>query len=124
MIEAWLLGSFALGTAVGGYMYRGSIRSAVGAAILRELEKGQVIEVKEGEDGEMYAAAKIPEDMYYYEDIVDNRLDMAQGILSIMAKHAAEEGDGVIDEETIMGLMDEITEVAYRTVRNRDTIDS
>jgi hypothetical protein len=124
MIEAWILGSFALGTAVGGYMYRGSIRSAVGSAILKELEKGQVIEVREGDDGEMYAAAKIPEDIYIYEDIVDNRLDMAQGILSIMAKHAAEDGDGVIDEETIVGLMDEITEIAHRTIRNRDPIES
>ena len=123
MIEAWLIGSFALGTAVGGFMYRGSIRSSVGMAVLNELEKGQVIEVKEAEDGQMYAAAKIPEDIYLYDDIVDNRLDMAQGILSIMAKHAAEEGDGVIDEETINGLMDEITEVAYRTIRNRDPID-
>ena len=52
MIEAWLLGSFALGTAVGGYMYRGSIRSAVGGAVLKELEKGQVIEIREGEDGD------------------------------------------------------------------------
>ena len=124
MIEAWLLGSFALGTAVGGYMYRGSIRAAVGLAVLNELEKGQVIEMREADDGQLYAAAKIPEDMYFYEDIVDNRLDMAQGILSIMARHAAEEGDGVIDEETIMGLMEEITEVAHRTVRNRDPIDS
>ena len=38
MIEAWLIGSFALGTAVGGYMYRGSIRSSVGLALLTELE--------------------------------------------------------------------------------------
>ena len=124
MIEAWILGSFALGTAVGGYMYRGSIRAAVGLAVLNELEKGQVIEMREADDGQLYAAAKIPEDIYLYEDIVDNRLDMAQGILSIMARHAAEEGDGVIDEETIMGLMEEITEVAHRTVRNRDPIDS
>ena len=124
MIEAWLLGSYALGTAVGGYMYRGSILSAVSGRVLKELEKGQVIELRKGEDGEMYAAAKIPEDIYLYEDIVDNRLDMAQGILSIMAKHAAEDGDGVIDEETILELMDEITEVAHRTVRNRDPIES
>jgi len=124
MIEAWLLGSYALGTAVGGYMYRRSIRSAVSGTVLKELEKGQVIELRKGEDGEMYAAAKIPEDIYLYEDIVDNRLDMAQGILSIMAKHAAEDGDGVIDEETIIGLMDEITEVAHRTIRNRDPIES
>ena len=123
MIEAWLIGSFALGTAVGGYMYRGSIRASVGLAVLDELEKGQVIDIREADDGQMYAAAKIPEDIYLYEDIVDNRLDMAQGILKIMAKHAAEDGDGVIDEETIQGLMEEVTDEAHRAIRNRDLID-
>ena len=123
MIEAWLIGSLALGTAVGVFMYRGSIRSSVGLAILTELEKGQVIDIREADDVEMYAAAKIPEDIYLYEDIVDNRLDMAQGILKIMAKHAAEDGDGFIDEETIQGLMDEVTDEAHRAIRNRDLID-
>lgn len=118
MIEAWLIGSFALGTAVGGFMYRGSIRSSVGMTVLNELEKGDVIDIREAEDGQMYAAAKIPEDIYLYEDIVENRLDMAQNVLEVLAEHAKEGEE--ISEEVLLGLIEEFTEVAHRAIRNRE----